>query len=83
MSFWKFSIRKTQAIAKLFYKDTKNHIVLPTNTALFPARIKALSFVDLSHIQIPTAVSFPEFIQSYVIAPNTLHQMAEDGTCSK
>jgi hypothetical protein len=55
----------------------------PTHMALFPARIKA--FVDLSHIQIPTTVSFPEskqelrinpglhaVIQSYVIAPNTL-----------
>jgi hypothetical protein len=51
----------------------------PTYTALFPARIKA--FVDLSHFQIPTTVSFPEsqqdlrinpglhaIIQSYVIA---------------
>ncbi len=50
---------------------------------IFPARIKA--FVDLSHIQIPTTVSFPEsqqdlrinpglyaVIQSYLIAPNTI-----------
>jgi len=55
----------------------------PKYTALFPARIKA--FVDLSHIRIPTTVSFPEsqqdlrinpglhaVIQSYVIAPNTV-----------
>ena len=45
-----------------------------TYTALFPARIKA--FVDLSHIRIPTTVSFPELQQELRINPG-LHAVIQ------